>query len=59
MFYCVTSIYRAGGRVSRVIDKVYSDIKPHDFEKETPFHIIVKKYFNTRPEALEYIGDKI
>lgn len=59
MFYCVTSIYRAGGSVSRIVDKVYSNTKPQDFEKETPFHVVVKKYFNTKPEALHYIEGKI
>ena len=55
MFYCVKSIYRAGGNVTRDVHVVHSPIKPDDTEKELEFYTVVNKYFNTEDEALDYI----
>ena len=55
MFYCVLSIYRAGGNVTRDIRAVHSPVKPDDTEEELDFFTVVNKYFNTEDEALDYI----
>lgn len=55
MFYCVKSIYRAGGNVTRDVYVVHSPIKPDDTEKELEFYTVVNRYFNTEDEALDYI----
>ena len=55
MFYCVSSIYRAGGNVTRDIRAVHSPVKPDDTEEELEFYTVVNRYFNTEDEALDYI----
>ena len=55
MFYCVTSIYRAGGNVTRDLHTVQASVKPTDKEEEFPYHVVIDKYFNTEDEALEYL----
>lgn len=55
MWYCITSIYRAGGNVTRDIHTVHSPVKPADTEREFPNHVVVDKYFDTEDEALEYL----
>ena len=55
MFYCVNSIYRAGGNVSRSCYAVHSPIKPDDYELELPLITVVNKYFNDKDEAIAYL----
>ena len=55
MYYCVKSIYRAGGNVTRDIHTVTALTKPEDTESEMLYYTIVNKYFNSEDEAKEYI----
>lgn len=55
MFYCVTSIYRAGGNITRDVYAVYANVKPTDSETELTYHIVVNKYFDTEEQANVYI----
>ena len=55
MYYCVKSIYRAGGNVTRDIYTVAAPTKPEDTENEMLYYTIVNKYFNSEDEAEEYI----
>lgn len=56
MFYCVSSIYRAGGNVTRDIRAVHSPVKPDDTEEELDLFTVVNKYFNTEEDAVEYLN---
>lgn len=55
MFYCVTSIYRAGGMVSRDVHIIHSPIKPKDSEIEQTYKVVVCKYFDDESSAMAYL----
>lgn len=57
MFYCVTSIYRVGGNVTRNLHTVQASVKPDDKEEEFPYHVVIDKYFNTEDEARAYLEE--
>ena len=57
-YYCVSSTYKAGGKVYREQYEINAPHKPSDSEYEFPYSVIVKKYFNTQKEANKYYNDK-
>ena len=57
MWYCATSIYRAGGNVTRHICTIPSPVKPKDTEIETSYYTIVNKYFHISEEAEKYLKE--
>lgn len=57
-YYCVSSTYKAGGKVYREQYEINASHKPSDNEYEFPYSVIVKKYFNTQKEANKYYNDK-
>lgn len=57
-YYCVSSTYKAGGKVYREQYEVNSPNKPNDCEHEFPYSVIIKKYFSTQKEANKYYVDK-
>lgn len=48
-YYCVSSTYKAGGKVYREQYEINAPHKPNDNEYEFPYSVIVKKYFNLFP----------
>ena len=55
MFYCVVSIYHAGGLVSRDMRVVHSSVKPKDCEVELAYKVVVYKYFDDENQAADYL----
>lgn len=58
VYYCVSSTYKAGGKVYREQYEINAQHKPSDNEYEFPYSVVVKKYFNTQKEANKYYNDK-
>ena len=56
-YYCVSSTYKAGGKVYREQYEINASHKPLDNEYEFPYSVIVKKYFNTQKEANKYYDE--
>ena len=54
MFYCVETTYRAGGNVSCHVYTIHSVTKPLDQEIEKLYHVVVKRYFNCKEEAIAH-----
>lgn len=57
IYYCVSSTYKAGGKVYREQYEINAPHKPADNECEFPYSVIVKKYFNTQKEASKYYNE--
>lgn len=57
-YYCVSSTYKAGGKVYREQYEVNSPNKPNDCEHEFPYSVIIKKYFSTQKEADKYYSQQ-
>lgn len=58
IYYCVSSAYKAGGKVYREQYEINAPHKPIDNEYEFPYSVVVKKYFSTQKEANKYYNDK-
>lgn len=56
-YYCVSSTYKAGGKVYREQYEVNAPNKPNDCEYEFPYSVIIKKYFSTQKEANKYYNE--
>lgn len=56
MFYCVSTIYKAGGAAYRRVYPVNSSVKPLDIEYEREWETEVNKYFDTEDEANKYLA---
>ena len=56
-YYCVSSTYKAGGKVYREQYEINAPHKPSDNEYEFPYSVVVKKYFNSQIEANKYYNE--
>ena len=54
MFYCVETVFRAGGNISCHIYTVNSSEKPKDIEEENLYNVTIRKYFDDEYAAMRY-----